>query len=266
MKIEIDITDQMPEMVEFIRHQTEIDIDQQQIADLLAKEVRLVADIAEWGWCDTEVKSRVIGVVTHRFLNRGWPTYGEKMNVRTFINQLKKAAEAQGFKTLAQSEDLDEDAGSGHPAPTGWEHRKHPFAPRDHVMSAAQRWAFTTENADVALRTKAYAAFGGNMARLALVTMFPDGSALPELNRRVAERRSHDPDVNIYKLRNEVIEDIAQEVLALGKKLSEAKLSSSAQSLLKERFNQDPPRAPFLALLTHSDGTQEMLLSGIDGR
>lgn len=253
MKIEIDITDQMPEMVEFIRHQTEIDIDQQQIADLLAKEVRLVADIAEWGWCDTDVKSRVIGVVTHRFLNRGWPTYGEKINVRTFINQLKKAAEAQGFKTLAQSGDVDEDAGHASVCAS----RSRNVGRRTLGLHHREcRCGFAHES---------YAAFGGNMARLALVTMFPDGSALPELNRRVAERRSHDPEVNTYELENEIIEDIAQEVLALGKKLSEAKLSPSAQSLLEERYNRRTPKVPFVWLLTHSDGTQEMLLSSIDG-
>ena len=105
MKIEIDITDQMPEIVEFIRDQTEIDLDPTQIADLFSKETRLVADIAEWGWCDTEVRGRIIGVVAHRFLNRGWPTFGEKMNIRQFINGLKKAAEGQGYKTLEASGD-----------------------------------------------------------------------------------------------------------------------------------------------------------------
>jgi len=103
MKIEIDITDQMPELVEFIRDQSEIDLDLQQVADLFSKETSLVADIGEWGWEDTAVKSRIIDVVTQRFLGRGWPTYGEQVHLSTFINQLRNAAEVQGFKTLQKT-------------------------------------------------------------------------------------------------------------------------------------------------------------------
>lgn len=102
MKIAIDISDQMQEIVDFVREQSEIDLNTQQVSDLLAGEASLLVDISEWGWDDTEVQSRIINVVTHRFLGKSWPTYGDNIDLRTFINQLRQAAEEQGFKTLGE--------------------------------------------------------------------------------------------------------------------------------------------------------------------
>jgi hypothetical protein len=109
MKITIDITDQMPDIVDFLRDQSEIDLNAQHVTDLLTEDASLVADIAEWGWDDTEVQSRIINVVTHRFLGRGWPTYGDNIDLRTFINQLRHAAEEHGFKTLGEPVSSDEE-------------------------------------------------------------------------------------------------------------------------------------------------------------
>ncbi|MCZ7861516.1 hypothetical protein O9X98_08900 [Agrobacterium salinitolerans] len=214
MKIEIDITDQMPEIVEFIREQTEIDLDQEQVADILSQESRLVEDIAEWGWYDTEVRGRIIGVVAHQFLNRGWPTFGEKMNIRHFINGLKKAAEEQGYKPLETS---DEDGEVEQPTASFGAVSTVPSVLSGGSLSAPERWAFTTGD-DVLLRTKVYAVVNGSLAQTALATMFPDGSAQAEINRRIKERQG--ADLDYYDVRDCVIEDIANEVRMLCEKLS----------------------------------------------
>ncbi|MCV9963876.1 hypothetical protein OIU34_18530 [Pararhizobium sp. BT-229] len=248
MKIEIDITDQMPEIVEFIRDQTEIDLDHEQVADIFSKESRLVTDIAEWGWYDTEVRGRIIGVITHRFLGRGWPTYGEKMNIRQFINDLKKAAEGHGYKTLDASGDEEGEAEDGQPTASFGAVSTVPFMLSGGSSSASERWAFTTGGDDVALRTKVYAAVNGSLARSALATMFPDGSAQAEINRRIKERQ--EADLHYFDVRDAVIEDIANEVRSLCEKLSMA----------DENLGQ--PRAPFIALLTLRDGTERLLFGG----
>lgn len=110
MKVTIDITNQIPDIVRFLRYQSEIDLDVQHVSDLLAGDASLVADIAKWGWDDTVVQSRIINVVTHRFLGTGWPTYGDNIDLRTFINQLRHAAEEQGFKTLGEAVSSEEEA------------------------------------------------------------------------------------------------------------------------------------------------------------
>ncbi len=110
MKVTIDITNQFQDIVEFLREQSEIDLNVQHVTDLLAGDASLVADIAEWGWDDTEVQSRIINVVTHRFLGKRWPTYGDDIDLRTFINQLRHAAEEQGFKTLGEAVSSEEEA------------------------------------------------------------------------------------------------------------------------------------------------------------
>ncbi len=248
MKIEIDITDQMPEIVEFIREQTEIDLDEQQIADFFAKERRLVADIAEWRWYDTEVKSRIVGVITHRFLDRGWPTYGEKMNIRRFINDLKKAAEAQGYKTLEASGYDREEAEDSQPSASFNAATAASIMADGQSLSASKRWAFTTCEDDVALRTKVYGTVSGALARSALATMFPDGSALSEIQRRIKERQ--EADLHYYDVREFVIDDIANEVRSLCEKMDVADGSVGR------------PRVPFVALLTLRDGTEQILFGG----
>lgn len=102
MKIKIDITNQMQDIVDFLREQSEIDLNAQHVSDFLAGNSSLLADISEWGWSDTAVQSQIINTVTHRLLGKSWPTYGDDIDLRTFINQLRQAAEEQGFKTLGE--------------------------------------------------------------------------------------------------------------------------------------------------------------------
>ena len=102
MKTEFDITDEMQDIVDFLRDQSEIDLNAHHVSDLLAGDASLLADISEWGWDDTEVQSRIINVVTHRFLGKRWPRYGDAIDLRAFINQLRQAAEEQGFETLGE--------------------------------------------------------------------------------------------------------------------------------------------------------------------
>jgi hypothetical protein len=114
MKFEIDIADQTAEILQFIREQTELDLDENQLAELFSRHIWLVSDIADLGWHDTEVCSRITNLVAERFLGCGWPTCGEQVDLRAFIDRLKMAALSQGFRILAVS-DVSAD-GDKHPS------------------------------------------------------------------------------------------------------------------------------------------------------
>lgn len=261
MKIEIDITDQMPEIVEFIREQTEVDLDDKQITEFLSKESRLVADIDEWGWYDTEVRSRVVDMITDRFLGRRWPTYGEKMNIRAFINDLKKAAEGQGFSTLPSSDDASN--GGDDAPPSGFDRVVAPlFASSSRSMSAVEVWAHATGGYDVALRSKVYTMLDGHTARSALATMFPEGSAFDEISRRVKERQDAGPGANNHAVSEAVIDDIATEVRTLGEELSKTSVSPALKSILEQRLSPSSPHPPFIVVFNHSGGREQLLIGG----
>ncbi|MCS4088765.1 hypothetical protein [Rhizobium sp. BK176] len=243
MKIEIDIADQMPEIVDYIRYQTEIDFSEKDVADMFAEDIRLVADIAEWGWGDTEVRGRIIGAVTRRFLGRGWPTYGEAMNIPEFLETLKEAALAAGYASLPPEETGDTDEPTN-PVDASEPHR---WLGGLSQLSAAEVWAFTTFEDDVALRTKISAASSDPVARLALATMFPHGTASQEITSRLVKRAESNGEAELYSAALEaVIEEIAKEVL---------ELCDSQQP------EEIPTGAPLLAVLTHPDGREELLYS-----
>lgn len=259
MKIEIDITDQMEEILEFVRHQSEIELSVGDMTELLSRDVQLVVDISEWGWADTEVKSRIIGLVTDRFLGRRWPTYGENIDVRSFIDELRAAAIAEGFRTLPRPETADAERTAPR-TPHATARQVHPaFSTERTRMTAVEVWAFTTNEVDVQLRSAVYGSLEGKAARLALAKLFPEGTSCEEVRNRASRLHQVSPGMADQGVLKAVIDEVAAEVIAVGRELVEAQLSPDAQALIAYQMTDFEGGAPFSCTLTHPDGRQELV-------
>lgn len=79
----------------------EIDFTREQVQTLLDDNEDLVSDIDEWGYWDTEVRGRLASMVTRHLLGRRWPTYGDKVDIDQFVEDLKAAGALKGYKPLS---------------------------------------------------------------------------------------------------------------------------------------------------------------------
>lgn len=58
------------------------------------------AMLAAYGCGDTEARGALLDVVSNFMANTRWPVFGDKIEVRVFIDRLKLAAKFMGYKTV----------------------------------------------------------------------------------------------------------------------------------------------------------------------
>ena len=79
------------------------------------------------------------------------------------------------------------------------------------TLGAREIWALSTRPQDVALRDRLYAAIGHTEAWRRLATIFPSGTALAEVERRVSELTRG--GVEEGRANSQVVDGLAQELL-----------------------------------------------------
>ena len=79
------------------------------------------------------------------------------------------------------------------------------------LMGAREIWALSTRPQDVALRDRLYAAIGHTEAWRRLAAIFPSGTALAEVERRVSELTRG--GVEEGRANSQVVDGLAQELL-----------------------------------------------------
>ncbi len=87
--------------IEFIEGISGIVFSRDRLKALLDDDEDLADEIAEWGVDDTETSGSLASFVAEHLLDRPWPLYGDKVDIDAFVGELRKAAEAKGYKITA---------------------------------------------------------------------------------------------------------------------------------------------------------------------
>lgn len=74
----------------FVNDELELGISDEKLKEILLSNLSLFGSLMDWGIDDTESKGMLIDRISNEFLNRNWPTHGDKINIDEFTEDLKK--------------------------------------------------------------------------------------------------------------------------------------------------------------------------------
>lgn len=103
MKMEIDISDQMQEITEYLSKAAGVVFSHEQVESMLSTKPDLVFDIWEWdGIDDISLTNELLDLVSQRFLGRDWPSVDERdlINIDEFRFDLRTRAAMEGLKLM----------------------------------------------------------------------------------------------------------------------------------------------------------------------
>ncbi len=88
------------ECINAISDGTGIELTKQQLEWFLHKYDHVNAEVDRWGASDTVVSGQLSDMISKELIGRNWPTYGDKVDMDSFYEELHREATNRGYKTI----------------------------------------------------------------------------------------------------------------------------------------------------------------------